>query len=164
MAGVTSDDNAPPVQIGTGQAHKRVAADVLIRDNAGRILLVDPTYKPDWDLPGGMAEANEPPRVAAARELREELGLTIVVGRLLAIEWAPPHGPWDDHIMFVFDGGTLTAERAAGLRPIDAELARLEFVPLAEAAARLRSDVWQRLQRAHTALGTDLIDYHEGTG
>ena len=43
------------------QARKRVAADVLVRDTSQRILLVDPSYKPDWDLPGGMAEANEPP-------------------------------------------------------------------------------------------------------
>ena len=43
------------------QARKRVAADVLVRDTSERILLVDPSYKPDWDLPGGMAEANEPP-------------------------------------------------------------------------------------------------------
>ena len=40
------------------QARKRVSADVIIRDMLGRILLVDPKYKPDWDLPGGMAEAD----------------------------------------------------------------------------------------------------------
>jgi ADP-ribose pyrophosphatase YjhB (NUDIX family) len=51
------------------QARKRVAADMLIRDEAGRVLLVNPTYKDFWDLPGGMAEANEPPRAAAEREL-----------------------------------------------------------------------------------------------
>ncbi len=43
------------------QPRKRVSADVILRDHAGRILLVDPQYKPDWDTPGGMAEANEPP-------------------------------------------------------------------------------------------------------
>lgn len=57
------------------QARKRVAADALIRDRDGRILLVDPTYKPAWDLPGGMAEANEPPLDALRRELVEELDL-----------------------------------------------------------------------------------------
>ena len=72
-----SDDPARLAYLAEGnarQARKRVAADVLIRDRAGRVLLVDPTYKPDWDLPGGMAEANEAPGAAAARELREELG------------------------------------------------------------------------------------------
>ncbi|HUR02170.1 MAG TPA: NUDIX hydrolase, partial [Nonomuraea sp.] len=39
------------------QARKRVGVDALIRDHHGRVLLVDPTYKPDWDVPGGMAEA-----------------------------------------------------------------------------------------------------------
>ncbi len=56
------------------QAHKRVGADVVFRDHAGRILLVDPVYKPDWDLPGGMAEANESPLDTAKREIPEELG------------------------------------------------------------------------------------------
>jgi hypothetical protein len=40
------------------QPRKRVGADVLIRDEHDRILLVDPRYKPDWDRPGGMSEAN----------------------------------------------------------------------------------------------------------
>jgi 8-oxo-dGTP pyrophosphatase MutT (NUDIX family) len=35
----------------------------------------DPKYKPNWDTPGGMAEANEPPHQAVQRELREELVL-----------------------------------------------------------------------------------------
>ena len=59
------------------QARKRVSADVILRDALGRILLVDPKYKPDWDLPGGMAEANEPPADAVRRELREELGFDL---------------------------------------------------------------------------------------
>jgi 8-oxo-dGTP pyrophosphatase MutT (NUDIX family) len=90
------------------QAHKRVSADAIVRDSSGRILLVDPTYKPDWDLPGGMAEANEPPANALRRELREELGLDIQVGDLLCVDWVSPHGPWDDLLNFIFDGGTLS--------------------------------------------------------
>ncbi len=166
MAGVISDDAAQFAHLAEGnarQARKRIAADVLIRDEAGRVLLVDPTYKDGWDLPGGMVEANESPRAAAARELGEELGLTVPLGRVLAIEWAPPHGPWDDQLVFVFDGATLPAERIAGLCPVDAELARLEFVPITDAAARMRPDIWHRLQRAHTALLTGATDYHERT-
>jgi 8-oxo-dGTP diphosphatase len=109
------------------QARKRVAADALIRDTAGRILLVDPDYKPGWDLPGGMAEANEAPADCVARELKEELGLDIRPARLLAVEWVPPHGPWDDQLSFVFDGGTLPPADIAGIRLLDGELNGFEF-------------------------------------
>lgn len=76
------------------QARKRVAADVLLKDTSGHVLLVNPTYKPGWDLPGGMAEANEPPEDAATRELVEELGLRVTIRGLLVIDWvAPPTDP-----------------------------------------------------------------------
>jgi len=72
------------------QARKRVSADALIRDPRGRILLVDPGYKPGWDLPGGMAEANESPAAALRRELNEELGIDLNTGPLLCVDWVPP--------------------------------------------------------------------------
>jgi 8-oxo-dGTP pyrophosphatase MutT (NUDIX family) len=97
------------------QPRKRVSADVLVRDSAGRVLLVDPEYKPDWDLPGGMVEANEPPHEAAQRELREELGLNLPVSRPLVIDWVSPHGVWDDLLAFVFDGGRLDQRHIDGI-------------------------------------------------
>ncbi|WP_425315197.1 NUDIX domain-containing protein [Streptomyces scopuliridis] len=35
---------------------------------------MNPTYKPGWDPPGGMAEPSEPLERAVRRELREKLG------------------------------------------------------------------------------------------
>jgi 8-oxo-dGTP pyrophosphatase MutT (NUDIX family) len=134
------------------QARKRVAADVLLRDDAGRILLVDPNYKPDWDLPGGMAEANEPPDEAARRELAEELGLQVNVGGVLCIDWVSPHGPWDDQLAFIFDAGQLTAAQAAAIHIADGEIDAFAFVDEAEAAHRLRPYVWCRLRAALDAL------------
>jgi 8-oxo-dGTP diphosphatase len=141
------------------QPRKRVAADVIVRDEQDRLLLVNPTYKPDWDLPGGMAEANEPPIDAAARELREELGLTIVIGNLLAVDWIEPHGPWDDTLVFVFDGGTLTAGTIETLRITDDELAGFRFCTPDEAAGLLRPYVWQRAANALDALATGRARY-----
>jgi 8-oxo-dGTP diphosphatase len=132
----------------TTQARKRVSADVLFRDHTGRILLVDPTYKPDWDLPGGMAEANEPPRAAAIREVREELGFRPVLGRLLVVDWVSPHDPWDDLLAFIFDGGVLTDQQIAAIRPTDDELQAFEFCTEAQAEQRLRPYVWRRVRRA----------------
>ncbi|MBZ4320670.1 NUDIX domain-containing protein [Streptomyces huiliensis] len=129
------------------QARKRVSADVLLRDAAGGFLLVKPTYKPGWDLPGGMAEANEAPDLAALRELREELGLTVTIRRLLVVDWVAPHGPWDDQLAFVFDGGVLDAATAAGLRPCDGELSELSFF----APGRARGLLGPRLCRRFAA-------------
>lgn len=141
------------------QPRKRVAADVIVRDQDDRFLLVNPNYKPDWDLPGGMAEANEPPIEAAARELREELGLVVQIGALLTVDWIEPHGPWDDTLVFVFDGGTISASRITALRITDDELSGFRFCTRDEAAELLRPYVWQRATNALEALATGQARY-----
>jgi 8-oxo-dGTP diphosphatase len=112
-------------------ATPRVAAGVLIRDGSNRVLLVKPTYKDGWDIPGGYVEPGESPKQAAAREVREELGIEIVVGRLLAIDWAP-HAEEGDKLLFIFDGGSLTQPLDEGVTLEAAELDRVEFASSAE--------------------------------
>lgn len=141
------------------QARKRVSADVLLRDHDGRILLVDPKYKPDWDLPGGMAEANEPPHQAAQRELQEELGLTIEAGNLLCVDWVPPHGPWDDMIAFIFDGGELGGAHIDSFELLDGELDSFKFCNANQARQRLRPHIWRRVAAALEALKTGTVLY-----
>lgn len=141
------------------QARKRVAADVVIRSRGNRILLVDPEYKPDWDMPGGMVEANESPADAARRELKEELGLDLHVGDLLCVDWVSPHGPWDDALMFIFDGGALSDEQTRSLHLVDEELGQFKFCAEDEAAQLLRPYVWRRLHVALEALRTGRVRY-----
>ncbi|MFI6156990.1 NUDIX domain-containing protein [Kitasatospora sp. NPDC051170] len=141
------------------QARKRVSADVILRDHAGRVLTVNPTYKEGWDLPGGMAEANEPPDAAAVRELREELGLEISIHRLLVVDWVAPHGPWDDQLAFIFDAGILQPDLAACLHPHDDELSEAVFLPALEVAGRLRTRQRNRFTAAVRALSDGRIRY-----
>jgi 8-oxo-dGTP pyrophosphatase MutT (NUDIX family) len=84
---------------------KRAIGQVLIRDEHGRVLLCQLTYKKDWDLPGGVVEVGESPELAAVREVKEELGLDVVSNGLLVTDWLPPWGGWDDALCLVFDGG-----------------------------------------------------------
>ncbi|MDT9595151.1 NUDIX hydrolase [Nocardioides zeae] len=89
---------------------KRAIGQLLVRDAAGRVLLCQLTYKRDWDLPGGVVELNESPRLATSREVLEELALEIPAGRLLLTDWLPPWSGWDDALTLVFDGGVREAD------------------------------------------------------
>ena len=86
------------------------AAGAVIRDPNGRVLLVEPNYKQSWEIPGGVVDEGESPRETCARELREELAMDRVPGRLLVVDHCRrPHVTWEG-LRFVFDGGVM--ERA----------------------------------------------------
>jgi ADP-ribose pyrophosphatase YjhB (NUDIX family) len=107
-------------------AHARAAAGVLFFDEDGRVLLVRPSYKSGWDIPGGYLRPGETPSEAAAREVSEKLGIKPPIGRLLAADWAP-HPDEGDKILFVFDGGQLSPECVAQLKPDPAEIAEYAY-------------------------------------
>ena len=90
-----------------GRYRRSEGAHVLVRDDAGRILVVRTTYLgPGWMLPGGRVEKSETPHAAAVRETREETGIEVRVERLLLVD---AHLRWN--VSFVFAatlvGGTL---------------------------------------------------------
>src|SRR5215207_9139944 len=101
---------------------KRMAAGILFRDADGRVLLVQPSYKPNWEIPGGAVEADESPWTAASRELREELGIDRAVGRLLVVDYVRPQDSRPEGVIFIFDGGILDERDLAGLVVADAEI------------------------------------------
>ena len=73
------------------------SAGALIFDGSGRLLIVNPTYKKHWTIPGGIMEANgETPWEGCRREVREEVGLDVTRGRLVAVDFLRPrqHGCW----------------------------------------------------------------------
>ena len=138
-----------------------VAAGVLLSDDAGRIMLVRPTYKEYLDLPGGYVEVGETPAQAAAREVREELGITAVVGPLLVADWAP-HPDEGDKLLLIFDGGTLTARQRAGVRLQVEELASYAFHDPAQAAELLVPRLGRRVTAAvdaHLGGRTAYLEY-----
>ncbi|GHH55540.1 NUDIX domain-containing protein [Lentzea cavernae] len=120
------------------------AAGALFFDEAGRLLLVEPTYKPDWEIPGGAIERGETPSEACRREIEEELGLAREPGRLLVADWAPRDG--EDRVLFVFEGGLITA--ADEIRLQAEELRSYEFVPPPLAGERLIPRLARRVAEA----------------
>lgn len=137
---VTERPVLPPDQYVASLARKRVGATAFIRDEEGRVLIVNPVYKPMWDLPGGAVEADESPRAACRREVAEELGLDRWPGRVLAVDWVPARtfGPEKtllrDGLIIVFDGGVVSSAELREIVLADGELGGFQFVTDDEAA------------------------------
>lgn len=141
-------------------AHPRMAAGALFFDDAGRVLMVEPTYKDYWDIPGGYVEAGESPLQAAVREVGEELGIAPPLGRLLAVDWAP--SPKEgDKVLYLFDGGQLTPEDLAGVTLQEEELKGYAFLTVAEIGQHTIPRLARRISAAAQARSGDAPIYLE---
>ncbi|MGL4831096.1 MAG: NUDIX hydrolase [Propionibacteriaceae bacterium] len=140
----------------------RALAHVLFRRADGMFLFCATSYKAEWELPGGVVEAHEPPRVAAQREVAEELGIDLQPGKLLAVDWLPPALGWDDAVEFIFDGGTLTEQQQAQLHPSDSEITALHWVTAAEACDHLSPGAARRLRQLASPSSTTPLYLEDG--
>ncbi|MFD5091270.1 NUDIX domain-containing protein [Amycolatopsis thailandensis] len=131
---------------------KRTAAGVLLRDDRSRIVLVETTYKPEWEIPGGAVEAEEAPWATAARELHEELGITRTLGALLVIDHIPTRGVMPEGLAFVFDGGLITEREVHGIQSTDPEIESVGLYSLAEAERLLKPALHDRISAALRAV------------
>ncbi|MFF3393962.1 NUDIX domain-containing protein [Streptomyces sp. NPDC002669] len=126
-----------------------VAAGVLLFDEHDRVLLVDPTYKPGWEFPGGVVESGEAPAQAGIREVAEEIGIHLDrVPKLLVVDWEAPHPPGYGGLRLLFDGGLLTGADAGRLLLPGSELRGWRFVTEDEAATLLPPTRYERLRWA----------------
>ncbi len=123
-------------------------------------MLLEPTYKNHWDIPGGYVEAGETPSEACRREIEEELGLEVDLGRLLVVDWAPSEAE-GAKVLFVFDGGVLGADQLAEVSLAAAEIASFEFVDLSAAADRMIPRLTRRVVSAVRARRTGTTLYLE---
>jgi 8-oxo-dGTP diphosphatase len=127
-------------------ATPRVAAGALFLDSAGRVLLVHPTYKDTWDIPGGYVERGESPAAACSREVAEELGLDRQPRRLISVDWAP-HEREGDKLLFLFDCGDLGADEQR-IRLDTDELDKWQWVALDQLDHFVLSRIARRLRAA----------------
>ncbi len=126
-----------------------LAAGVLLFDEEDRVLLVDPTYKPGWEFPGGVVERGEAPARAGMREVTEELGIELDrVPRLLVVDWEPPRPPGFGGLRLLFDGGRLPGGDAGQVLLPGSELRGWRFVGESEAAKLLPPPRYERLRWA----------------
>ena len=126
-----------------------VSAGALIFDQAGRLLILKPTYKTGWTIPGGVMEADgETPWQACRREVLEECGIDLRRGRLAAMDFRHPGPGRPGGIRFLFDCGRVSDEILAGIAVQPEEISEYRLTPLHEALDRLRRPIRRRVRVA----------------
>jgi ADP-ribose pyrophosphatase YjhB (NUDIX family) len=102
------------VYVAQQRQHRIPCVGAIIKDEAGRLLLVLRAHSPGkdlWSIPGGRVEPGESEPAAVVREVREETGLIVSVGPLAGRVSRPGD---DNEVIDIADyvcwpiGGTLT--------------------------------------------------------
>jgi ADP-ribose pyrophosphatase YjhB (NUDIX family) len=126
-----------------------VSAGALIFDEAGRLLILKPTYKSGWTIPGGVMEADgETPWDACRREVREECGIDLDGGRLACMDFRRPRPGRRGGVRFLFDCGTLADKLLADIVVQSAEVSEYRLAPVPEALEDLRRPIRRRVRAA----------------
>ena len=138
-----------------------VSAGALIFDGAGRLLILKPTYKSGWTIPGGVMEADgETPWEACRREVREECGIEVRHGRLACMDFRRPRPGKPGGIRFLFNCGAVDGERLAAIVIQPEEVSEYRIVALHDALPLLRGPIRRRVQAA--SAGRALVYLEDG--
>jgi 8-oxo-dGTP diphosphatase len=131
-----------------------VSAGALIFDRSGRLLILKPTYKSGWTIPGGIMEADgETPWEACQREVREECGLEVASGQLACMDFRHWREGNPGGIRFLFDCGSLTDSALAEIVLQPEEISEHRLAPVAEALPMLRAPIRRRLSAVRKRTG-----------
>jgi 8-oxo-dGTP diphosphatase len=124
----------------------------LIRDPEGRLLILKPTYKKGWTIPGGQIDPDgESPWDACRRETEEECGLVVERGQLVCVDFLTPRPDRPGGVRFLFDCGALSPTAFAHIRLQASEIEDHRLAELDEALELLSGPLRRRLSRATDA-------------
>jgi ADP-ribose pyrophosphatase YjhB (NUDIX family) len=139
------DDDATPFLLPRIPA----SAGALIFDGSGRLLIVNPTYKKHWSIPGGIMEADgETPWEGCRREVREEVGLDVTHGRLVAVDFLRPRRTDAGGMRFLFDCGVFEDDELASITLQEEELSEYRLADPGDALEILSGPLRRRVGAA----------------
>jgi 8-oxo-dGTP diphosphatase len=123
------------------------SAGAMIFDRKHRLLILKPTYKKGWTIPGGVMEADgETPWDACRREVAEECGLQVSTARLACVDFRPPGNGKPGGLRFLFDCGVVDDARLAAIVLQPEEISEYRRVGLPEALTLLAGPVRRRVK------------------
>lgn len=138
---------------------KLMSSTVVFPDELGNVLVLETTYKENWEVPGGGIEENESPLEAAIRETKEELGLELKDPRLVGVDYRHTQIEKEEMLHFVFLGGVLSEADKRKIKLQADEIKAYEFVNHKEVYKLCGSNIGSRVERALKAINSGSCIY-----
>ncbi|MGW3232489.1 NUDIX domain-containing protein [Kitasatospora sp. NPDC001095] len=122
-----------------------------------QVLLVDPVYMDGFALPGGSAEKDELPHLAARRHTETGTGLVLPLRTILTVDYMP-RLEYPEGLTLVYAGGMLDARQIEVVRrhQPSAEIRGLHWVPRSEVMTVMQPgqalrvlDAWDAWESGH---------------
>lgn len=130
---------------------KRMAAGVLFFNDKEELLILKPSYKDHWTIPGGVINKNESPRRAAIREVKEEIGLDIPAPEFLCVSYVPDYEEKGESLQFLFVGGVLSEEQIKNIKIQKEEIIDYKFIKIDEVPHFISGNLGRRLDKCKEA-------------
>lgn len=126
---------------------KLITAGALIFNEQDEFLLVKPSYKETWEIPGGIVESDESPFEACKREILEEIGIGLEIKYLLSVVYSERTGGQTDKLQFIFNGGVVS-DIQKSIRLDMKEIIDFRFVTFDQAKELLNNKILSRVKHA----------------
>jgi ADP-ribose pyrophosphatase YjhB (NUDIX family) len=109
---------------------KRMGVGAFIFNERNELLIVKPSYKDYWSIPGGVVEENESPAQACIREVEEEISIELKEIKFLCVDYtkADENKDKDESLQFIFSGGKITKEEIKSTKIDGKEIIDYRFV------------------------------------
>jgi 8-oxo-dGTP diphosphatase len=104
-----------------------LTVDGIVQKN-GKVLLERRSVKPFlgyWALPGGHVDYGEKVESAIKREIKEELGISVRIKKLIGVYSDPERHPWYHTVAVVF-----LCQKIKGKLSLSNEVSEFEYFPL----------------------------------
>lgn len=140
---------------------KQVGTAVIFLNEVGELLIVKPTYKNGWLVPGGSTDENESPLRCAIRETGEEIGLDVPQLQLIGVYYGSKKGVFIDSLKFIFFGGVLNKSQIVQIKLQAEELEKYQFVSLEEATPLFSQSLQKSIPARCEAIKNKTVAYIE---
>jgi len=126
-------------------AKRHTASGAFIFNDQNQLLILKPSYKDGWNLPGGVTDEFESPYQTVIRECKEETNLNIEIKDLVLVDYIQEiiKDKKYDHVEFYF---TVIVENISDIQIDNEEIIDYKFIDIKEAKDFLSPKYNQRLQ------------------